>query len=323
MGRQLQYVGLERVISKVYRDLGVEEISETDLVEWSGEALELIGAITLYEESVAIVEVENHQAKLPHGLHAIIQVARNNKWEKSNKKICPADIIYDCEITEETNINECKPNTDGVPIDCKGTPITGYEIAYYRPYFDLRYEYIDWCSCSMYKQNFTPVRLANHTFFNSIVCAEDTQIYNGNSSDEYTIVGDSIRTSFKDGQLAISYYKQKIDTETGYPMIPDDVSVISAIFWYIAWKYNTRLWMMGREGYADKMQLSEQQWHWYCKQAGTNQMMIYGIDQHENLKDMRHQLIPKQNRYYGFFGNMSRPENTMFKHGGRQNFNVR
>ena len=62
MGRHLQYTTLDRIIAKLYRDLGLEEISETDIVEWSGEALEAIGAITLYEEAVAFIEIENHQA---------------------------------------------------------------------------------------------------------------------------------------------------------------------------------------------------------------------------------------------------------------------
>ena len=48
MGRSLQYTTLDRILSKLYRDLGLEEISETDVVEWAGEALEAIGAVTLY-----------------------------------------------------------------------------------------------------------------------------------------------------------------------------------------------------------------------------------------------------------------------------------
>ena len=107
MGRELQYTTLDRVLSKIYRDLGVEEISETDVVEWSGEALEFIGAITLYEEAVAFIEIENHQADLPNGLHSIIQVARNNKWVKSTKDICPANVVLDC-TTDEIKTPESK-----------------------------------------------------------------------------------------------------------------------------------------------------------------------------------------------------------------------
>jgi hypothetical protein len=329
MGRQLQYTTLDRVLSKIYRDLGVEEISETDVVEWSGEALEFIGAITLYEESVAFIEIENHQADLPNGLHSIIQVAKNNKWVKSTKELCPANIVLDCGTKEMIENNNCGcatlPEGSPIPLDCNGTPIVDYEMAYYRPYFDLQYEYHGWMKSNLYQQEYTPVRLANHTFFNTVVCDEDPKIYCSGCgvSDEYTLTGDKIRTSFKEGSIALAYYRQKIDTETGYPMIPDEVSVISAITYYITWKYMARMWYMGREGYSDKMQVAEQQWQWYCKQAGNKQMMIYGVDQHENFKDNRFQLLPRHNKYYGFFGKLGRAEDTGFKDPNKRNFRLR
>lgn len=324
MARKLQYISLDRIISKIYRDLGIEEISETDVIEWCGEALEFIGAITLYEEAVAFIEIENHQAQLPNGLHSIIQVARNNKWVKNEKNICPANILLDCEDLK-TCVNNSSTIPTPIPIDCNGTPIMEYELAYYRPYFDLQYEYYGWMSSNIYKQSYTPVRLANHTFFNTIVCEEDPKIYQNNCNivDEYTIVGDKIRTSFKDGFIALSYYRQKIDPESGYPMIPDEVSVITAITYYITWKYMARMWYMGREGYSDKMQHAEQQWQWYCKQAGDKQMMLHGIDEHQNFTENRFQLIPRRNKYYGFFGKLGRQENTSFKDPNRRNFRLR
>ena len=152
MGRHLQYTTLDRIIAKLYRDLGLEEISETDIVEWSAEALEAIGAITLYEEAVAFIEIENHQADLPNGLHSIIQVARNNLWTKKEKQeLCPANIILDCTTQEMENIDSdstpCGCGDTGmsyqdfIPLDCEGKIIGDYEVAYYRPYFDLQYEY--------------------------------------------------------------------------------------------------------------------------------------------------------------------------------------
>lgn len=333
MGRQLQYTSIDRILSKLYRDLGLEEISETDVIEWCAEALEGIGAITLYEEAVAFIEIENYQGDLPNGLHSIIQVAKNNHWVKENKEtcICPANVQTDC-TTEEiiANPKGCgcgggspKPGLqqsltgdyyfhngqEYVFLDCNGHLIGDYDIAYYRPYFDLKYEYEGWSNSRIYQQSYTPVRLANHTFFGSLVCEEQKGLYQS-STDEYTLSDNKIRTSFKDGSVAVAYHRQKIDPETGYPMIPDEYSTITAITMYITMKYMGRLWYLGREGYGDKFQKAEQDWQWYCKQAGNKQMMLYGVDQHENFKDMKNRLIPANNRYYGFFGKMSRPENT-------------
>lgn len=121
----------------------------------------------------------------------------------------------------------------------------------------------------------------------------------------------------------MAYYRQKLDSETGYPMIPDDISILNAIVYYVIWKYMARMWYLGREGYADKMKEAEQQWQWYCKQAGDKQMMLYGIDQHQNFTDGRFQLIPRKNKYYEFFGKLGREEYTGFKDPNRRNFRLR
>lgn len=333
MGRQLKYVSADRIIAKLYRDLGLEDINEVDVIEQIGEALEAIGTITLYEEAVAFVEINNHQAELPNGLHSIIQVARNNKWTKEDKKVlCPANILLDCSHEEMENIDA--PNTpcgcndgvvkppQGVPLDCNGRLLGDYEVAYYRPYFDLQYEYHGWNKSHYYSQHYSPVRLANHSFFNTIVCKEDEKVYVG-STDEYTIVGDKIRTSFKDGSIAIAYYRQKIDEETGYPMIPDEYSIITAITMYITMKYMGRMWYMGREGYGDKYQKAEQDWQWYCKQAGNKALLPHGVDEFQNLTESRNQLLPTKNRYYGFFGKLGREGNTGFKDPNHRNFRLR
>ena len=50
---EMALVGIERVISSVYRDLRPKtQLEESDLVEWAGEALEQIGAYTQYTEAV-------------------------------------------------------------------------------------------------------------------------------------------------------------------------------------------------------------------------------------------------------------------------------
>jgi len=309
MGRDIKYTTIDRILSKLYRDLGLNEISETDIIEWTGEALEGIGVVSLLEEAVAFIEVKNHEAILPHGLHSIIQVARNN-GEISDS--CPLDIIL-----ENPSVNIEDTNTP-VITDCKGNPLEPLEYTYYRPHFDLQYEYTDW-QTSKYNTQFTPIRLANHSFFNSLVCEENSSLYT-NVEDEYTIAGDVIRTSFKNGHIALAFNKQKIDIETGYPMIPDDYSVITAITMYITMKYMARLWYMGREGYGDKMQKAEADWQWYCKQASNNAMMIKGVDEHQNLYEERNNLIPRNNRYYGFFGRLGRAENKGFKDPNKRNF---
>ena len=311
MARNFKYTTLDRVLSKLYRDLGLEEISETDVVEWAGEALEGIGVVSIYDEAVAFIGVENHQATLPNGLHSIIQVAKSNY---PKEEICPANVVADVIETTEVTVETCP-----VPLDCKGNLLEQPELAYYRPYFDLQYEYHGWNS-SKIRQGYSPLRLANHSFFNSVVCSEDDSLYS-TSTEEYTLQDDQIRTSFKEGQIAIAYTKQRIDEETGYPMIPDDYSIITAITMYITMKYMSRLWYMGREGYADKMQKSESDWQWYCKQASNRAMMPHGVDAYQNILEEKDYLIPRHNKYYGFFGKLGRAEDKRFKDPNNRNHN--
>lgn len=327
MGRKFQYTSLDRILSKLYRDLGMEEISETDVIEWAGEALEGIGAITMYEEAVAFVEVSNHEADLPNGLHSIIQIARNNKWEKKTKELCPANILCDCD-TEEIQNDLCNPTpctscgNNPVVTDCQGHLVGDFEIAYYRPYFDLQFEYFGWMKSHIYRKHYTPVRLSNHSFFNSIVCNEDEHLYCG-CTDEYTIAVNKLRFSFKEGSVAIAYTRQVVDPETGYPMIPDDYSVITAITMYITMKYMGRMWYLGREGYTDKYQKAEQDWQWYCKQAGNSMMKLFGEDEHQNFLESRFQLIPDHKKYYGYFGKLGREQYAGFKDPNKRNFRLR
>jgi len=314
MARHLQYISLDRVISKIYRDLGVEEISETDLIEWAGESLGFMSINSISEDAVAFMEVKDYEIDIPNGLQGIYQIARNNLWTQTNKIECVAGNVILDSITEEIPNVTQSCSTCPVPLDCNGQAIGGYELAYYRPYFDLQYEYSAWMGSNFYKRAYTPVRLANHTFFDSIVCEEDPAIYNNSDiRDEYTLVQDKIRFSFKEGSIAISFFRQVLDEQTGYPLVPDDERAIAAISYYIIWKYMQRMWYLGREGYGDKMQYAEKQWVWYIKSFNNSRKLPFGIDQYQNLLEGQHSMIPKLGKYYNFFGKLGRKEDTTFK----------
>lgn len=76
-------VSVKKVIAKVFADLDLHEETHriTDMIEWAGEAIEKIGAITTLEKFVTgkglepLLKIVDYQAQLPVGLHSIIQVA--------------------------------------------------------------------------------------------------------------------------------------------------------------------------------------------------------------------------------------------------------
>jgi len=324
-----KYISLDRIFAKLSRDLPIDSINESDVVEWAGEALEAIGAVSMYEQAVAFVEVKNHQCAMPSGMHSIIQIARNHCFSAeciTEYKFCPATVASEVVTEEVVGLNPCTcvenpcscngPKVDYTLLDCNGTPITGYDIAYYRPYFDLQYEYYNWNRSSLYGSCYAPVRLSNNTFMNSVVldvCTQDP-LY-AQAEDEYTIVnGDTLRFSFCDGSVAIAYLRQVLDPETGYPMIPDEFSYVTAITKYITLRMMERDFYANREGSQSRVQKAESDWHWYCKQASNLAMMPKGIDQWQNILEQRYQLLPKLRNYYNFFGNMSKFENRKWNH---------
>lgn len=310
-----QYVSIYKILSKLRRDLGFTQgINESDVIEWSAEALEAIGAITLYEEAVAFIEVSNHQAALPNGLHAIVQIARNTCWDDAKQcGVCPSDVIATSTVTDP--LGTPKPSIP-VALNCEGEPINEYELAYYRPYFDMRDETGYYTSSYLFNNCWSIIRLSNHSFFNSLVCSNPNQekLYAEGSGmfAEYSIIGgDTLRFSFEKGQIVLSYVRQQVD-ENGYPMIPDHFSYTTAITKYIIYKMMEREFYSNRDGSATKLQKAEQDWHWYCKQARNRAMMPKGVDQWQNIMEQRQYLLPRNTRYYGFFGKMSRPESRKF-----------
>lgn len=314
--KELGYTSINRIFSKVSRDLGIDDFSESDAIEWTAEALEAIDAVTMLEEAVFFAEVKNHQVQLPPFMDSIIQIARFNDWDGDYKKECTPEQI--CEVILPDNpYEDCEGcNSEGIryiPVDEGNNPIFDSDRAEWKPNINVQAEYINWTSCDHFKKKWTPVRLKNHTFFNSVVCPEDNKdgLYD-NSKDEYTIIGNKIlRVSFKEGYVAIAHTRQMLD-EDGYPMVPDHFSYTTAITKYITLRLMERMWYSGRQGYGDKVAKAEQDWHWYCKQAGNRAIMPRGLDQFENMLRQSQYLLPRMHRYNQFFQDLSAEENRAF-----------
>lgn len=293
----MTYSNIYRLLDKFRRDSALQ-VEEADFIEWAGEALQAIGTAQALEECVAYIEVENHECSIPTGLNYVLQIAINN-----------CEPVTASSITETTTTTETSGQP--VPLDCNGTPITDYELAYYRPYFDLIYEYQGWTANPYFQQCFTPVRLADNTFFKTVVCQEQNpsiqQLYQS-SIYEYSLMDPYIRFSFKEGQIALAFLRTKVD-DNGYPMIPDHYSVNEAITRYVRYKLFQKQYDMSSEPHIErKFMKAESDWQWYCGQAGNHLMMPKTIDDMEDLTQARTYLLPRQYSYYNFFGRRNQIE---------------
>lgn len=304
---KFQYTNINTVLSKFHRDFRDIDINETDAIEWVGEALGFIKAPSALEEHVAFMEVKDYQCSIPEYLVYITQIARNTKGVT---EVCSTEEDEEVNDNVISNGGSFEPNL--VAIDCHGQIIGDYDVAYYRPYYDLKWEYGLWTNNNFYKESYVPVRLSNNSFFNSLVCKEENynSIYSS-CRDEYTIVNNQLRFSFKEGVVAISYLKQPVDAE-GYPMIPDDNSCITAINYYLLWKVFERMEYLQKQGAARLSEKAEAKWNKYIVQFKNSAMMPKGVDDYQDLMEQSRYLIPRFNRYYGYFGNLNTKESRLF-----------
>ena len=352
MAAPLQYVGMSRILNKLDRDFKNHNLGESDVIEWAGEALEKIGCVQNMEEAVAFLEVKNHKALIPRGANYLIQIARNNswcpEWTASNCQddniLCPAQIALQTTVEEDVASN-CAP----VCLDCDGSPIG--DVAYYRPYFDLKFEYYGWRNSQYYIDHYSPVQLAQHTFFSSLVCKETHQVtgnqsysntgsssgewssssyvdnpnygyqggHNGpyhNLVDEYKVSAPHLIFSFERGSVAVAYLKTKLDAETGYPLVPEMPQVQEAIIQYIRFKYVEDMYFSTDNTPKNKYDAAMSNWHYYCRQAKNKLMTITGMDGHASIGHTNQYLMPRDS-FFSFFGNLGTKEYRWWNNNNR------
>jgi len=303
-----KFVSIDRIYARLTRE-GVS-FDEEQAVEWTGEALEFIGTNRILEEAIAFTEVHNHQCPVPQFAQEIVQIAKNNAWIPT-AACSPAAVIQEAPNIFYQQCSDCGPGLDMgyVVLDGKGTPLVEYGIAYYRPYFDLLGEYYGWSNTAYFRREYSPVTLATNSFFNTVVDSEYNRTLYDNCRNEYRVIqGSTLRFSFSTGFVAIAFKRSIRDIDTGYPMVPDSISHITAIVTYIKKKKNEIDLMNRREGSKELIGYLDEQWQWYCGQASNLDKMPQGIDETQNLYNQRSYMLPNTRSYYGYFGNLARPE---------------
>lgn len=122
----------------------------------------------------------------------------------------------------------------------------------------------------------------------------------------YTINQDHIFTSFEEGKIYINYRALPVD-ENGYPLIPDDVRMRSAVKYHLMWTIAQRLFYKGKiteNVYRD----IEQNRNWYMGSAQTKSV-IPSHDQMESLANQFARLIQDSSAHADFFATSNLPEN--------------
>lgn len=148
----------------------------------------------------------------------------------------------------------------------------------------------------------TPYSYNQKKIENAVFVDPERINYFGNK-DSVIIENGYIKTSFKEGEINISYIGMVMDCE-GYPMVPDNVSFIEALYWYCTYKYlypkalNSEI---ASKFYED----AYNKWQYYCNQAGAEAMMPDLITL-ENIKRAFISLKPTLNRADNFYNGLNK-----------------
>jgi hypothetical protein len=276
---------VKRVIAKVFTDLDLQEGEHriADMIEWAGEALEKIGAFPSFINKVTgkdnepFLEIINYQCRLPNDFHSVIQVSFS---ESVNGPFYP--------MRYSTGSFDYGKN-DNVVYNTTTTFPDSSIVTLAMTLYGLNYE------DALNKVNNEPITksnlngLLNQMSENGTADSPDA-LTNTTSDYTYIITSNYIKTNVSTGYIQMAY--QAIPTDSnGYPMIPEDVDFMEAIYWYITMKLLYPQWKQGSvrsEVYYD----ARRSWNYNCKKAYGNAIMP-NIDQLESIKNSWVRLVPE------------------------------
>jgi hypothetical protein len=125
----------------------------------------------------------------------------------------------------------------------------------------------------------------------------------------YDLNNECLTASVRTGTVQIAYLAMPTDEE-GFPLIPDDVSYIEAITFYLTMKLDLMNWRKNPDssGYKALYDNSQREWNWYVGQAKAKAKML-SVDQMESLRNAMVRLLHKSNQHATGFRNLGNREN--------------
>lgn len=316
----MKYTSIDRVLASIFRDVKpITPLDESDVIEWAGEALDLIGVPSQYQEAVDFAEVSGYKALLPAGLHHLLQVAYTQ--DVTPPQCCPNDVIAGTDeyvstcgtaaASTTTTVSACDSCDE--PGYYNTLPVDSIKTATFREYYAGALEELR--VAQEFTASWYPLRMSTSTMrmmgARCPLYAHPTPSSTYGGGHEYVLEEPYIRVTFEKGYLALAFLRYPLDNR-GVPLIPDDTTYIKAITSYVTYMAMRHDYIYGHINPSVYQQL-ESDWQWYCNVAANKQKMPKTIDQMENIRAQRMRLLPRVDRYYGFFGQLAANEIRVFR----------
>lgn len=276
-----KFTSTKEVIAKVMADLDLDEksVRYSDMNEWASEAVEKIGSVRQLKRKISgvdktpVITISGYQAKLPTDLFRLDTVAFSTSPTGPWFPMIISNGSFN--LWSDTAAN--------------GESDTDYVVATETivSLVQQLYSYTRQQALELLNTDYN-IRVI---LTNLIKAGETNQTINDYGL-KYTIKPGYICTSMRSGYLKISYDAHYVDSD-GYLMVPDNISYIEAIYWYIVKKLKYPEYLAGRlnrETYYD----IQRSWNYYCKQAYGESLMPNG-DEMEAISNEWNKMIPEIN----------------------------
>lgn len=287
-------VSSKAVVAKVIADLDLKEseLRITDIKEYIGEAMERIGSVMQLDHRVAVVPLNQYQAKFPCDLYRLDSVAYSssdkggwlpmtkttNTFSVYRKTGCACGCEDDC----------CKNNCN----DCNMYVTDDAMFPIVKNIFNITddREALDKLNGNPNIRHTLSTLINNYTFG----CGK----CNNNCRLQYDVKPGYVFTNIEDGYLKMSYHSIHTDN-SGMPMIPDNPAYFEAIYWYVVMKLSYPKYYNGtlpQHVYYDM----RRSWNFYRQQAYAESLMP-NTDELETISNTWHKIYPEINDHDRFF----------------------
>lgn len=254
--------------------------NETLFYEWAAKGFLKFQIPAKYETCVAVLTLEGHKAQLPVDAETILQIGYKVRTTESD--ITELLRILGLEDTEWNRAREHMAFPEGLAL---------------RAFMATLQNQNSWA----------PMRLSTNPFLQNIT--SDVSLYTDTYYDndvqpicvehQYTVQRGCITSTLRNGVLLVAYTRKVRDGNDF--LIPDNEDLKEAILHYCLYRH----WMvrasMKEEGAAQLMTFHLERYDFLKRKASA---VMPTIDELENIKNQRQDLVPRHHHYASFFQNL-------------------
>lgn len=274
---------IDRTISSIVSKLGIgdDEVPFHSFVEYIADAMEHIGSYYQFEEKECYVLINNYKGELPCDLHKVIRM----------KDACEIDF-------KDSNYGFY----GGTTVEyLKNQGVDFESIPAYDRYKVLAVGGISKKSYNLY-QEISGLQ-GNKNLINPPLDKFTCKDYNVNLN--------KITTAFRFGVIQIQYLCFPID-QRGFPMVPDDVSYRTALFWYCVNMLAIGNPQVLKNPQLRDLQYTDNQWQFYCAQARAS-ANAPDLAMVERMKNNFYRLLNTVDDDENDYRSLGKPQKMNFK----------